>query len=646
MDVGEAVTATDTVTLADITAGRLKFKPAADANGTGYDSFTFQVQDDGGTANGGIDTDQTPNTMTIDVTSVNDAPSGTNNAVTTLEDTDYTFAAGDFGFNDTADGDALTAVYITTIPSNGTLYVDANGDGIIDAGEAVAATDTITLADITAGRLKFKPAADANGTSYDSFTFQVQDDGGTANGGVDLDQTANTLTIDVTSVNDAPAGTNNTVTTLEDTDYIFAAADFGFSDPADGDGLTAVYITTIPTNGILFVDANGDGIVDAGEAVSATDTIALADIIAGRLKFKPAPGANGFAYDSFTFQVQDDGGTANGGVDTDQSPNSMTISVTSVNNEPSGTNNTVTTLEDTDYTFAAADFGFSDVDGNALTAVVISSIPANGTLFIDANGDGNVDAGEAVSATDTVAVADITAGRLKFKPAADANGTGYDSFTFQVQDDGGTANGGVDTDQTPNTITIDVTSVNDAPAGTNNTVTTLEDIDYTFAASDFGFSDPADSDKLAAIYITTIPTNGTLYIDANADGIVDVGEIVSATDTVSLVDITAGRLKFKPAADANGTGYDSFTFQVQDDGGTANGGVDLDQTPNTLTIDVTSVNDAPSGTNTTVTTLEDTDYTFAAVDFGFSDTADGDVLTGVYITTVPSNGHFIPRREW
>ena len=44
---------------------------------------------------------------------------------------------------------------------------------------------------------------------------------------------ANTITIDVTPVNDAPAGDDNTVTTNEDTAYTFAAADFGFSDPND-----------------------------------------------------------------------------------------------------------------------------------------------------------------------------------------------------------------------------------------------------------------------------------------------------------------------------------------------------------------------------------------------------------------------------
>ncbi len=41
-------------------------------------------------------------------------------------------------------------------------------------------------------------------------------------------------------------------------------------------------------------------------------------------------------------------------------------------------------------------------------------------------------------------------------------------------DDGGTANGGVDTDPTPNTITFTVTPVNDAPTGVNDTGLTAE----------------------------------------------------------------------------------------------------------------------------------------------------------------------------
>src|SRR5207249_2421517 len=121
---------------------------------------------------------------------------------------------------------------------------------------------------------------------------------------------------------------------------------------------------------------------------------------------------------------------------------------------------------------------------NALAAVKITTLPIAGSL---------TDNGVAVTTGQSISVADINAGLLKFTPAANANGTGYASFTFQVQDDGGTANGGVDLDQSPNTMTINVTGVNDAPAGANNTITILEDHSHTFTVADFGFSDPNDS---------------------------------------------------------------------------------------------------------------------------------------------------------
>ena len=102
-----------------------------------------------------------------------------------------------------------------------------------DNGVAVAAGQFVSVADMNAGLLQFTPAAYANGADYASFTFQVQDNGGTANGSVDLDPVAKTMTVDVTSVNSAPSGTSSTVTTLENAVYAFQAADFGFSDPHD-----------------------------------------------------------------------------------------------------------------------------------------------------------------------------------------------------------------------------------------------------------------------------------------------------------------------------------------------------------------------------------------------------------------------------
>ncbi len=709
-DNGVAVTAGQFVSVADITAGKLVFTPAANANGNNYASFTFQVQDNGGTGNGGVDLDPTPNTITfnvtadvapvaqngaasgdedqvtpitgqavatdadtpanqltyslvgvnggathgavvmntdgtfsytpaanfngtdsftfrandgsvdsnsatitINVTPVNDAPSGTSATVTTNEDTGYVFGVADFGFSDPNDNPAnsLLAVKITTLPGAGTLT---------DNGVAVTAGQFVSVADITAGKLVFTPAANANGNNYAQFTFQVQDNGGTGNGGVDLDPTPKTLTVNVTPVNDAPSGTSATVTTNEDTGYVFGVADFGFSDPNDtpANSLQAVKVTTLPGAGTL---------TDNGVAVTAGQFVSVADITAGKLVFTPAANANGNNYAQFTFQVQDNGGTGNGGVDLDPTPKTLTVNVTPVNDAPSGASATVTTNEDTGYVFGVADFGFSDPNdtpANSLQAVKVTTLPGAGTL---------TDNGVAVTAGQFVSVADITAGKLVFTPAANANGNNYASFTFQVQDNGGTGNGGVDLDPTPKTLTVNVTPVNDAPSGANATVTTNEDTGYVFGVADFGFSDPNDNpaNSLQAVKVTTLPGAGTLT---------DNGVAVTAGQFVSVADITAGKLVFTPAANANGNNYASFTFQVQDNGGTGNGGVDLDPTPKTLTVNVTPVNDAPSGTSATVTTNEDTGYVFGVADFGFSDPNDtpANSLQAVKITTLPGAG--------
>src|SRR5439155_194724 len=140
-----------------------------------------------------------------------------------------------------------------------------------------------------------------------------------------------------------------------------------------------------------------------------------------------------------------------------------------------------------------------------------------------------------------------------------------------------------------------------------------EDGAHTFTALEFGFTDPTDAasaagaNALAAVKITTIPTlaSGTLTDDGVA---VTVGQFVSVAD------INAGKLVFTPAANANGLAEASFTFQVQDDGGTLNGGVDLDPSANTMTINVTSVNDAPFPTRRSSDLNEDGAQTFTALE--------------------------------
>ena len=278
----------------------------------------------------------------------------------------------------------------------------------------------------------------------------MQDDGGTANGGVDLDQSPNTITVNVTSVNDAPAGADKTVTTLEDTAYTFTAADFGFSDPNDSpaNSLLAVKISTLPTAGTL---------TDNGVAVTAGQFVSAADIAAGLLKFTPGrrcqrrSATPASPSKCRTMAARPTAASISINRPT-RSPSTSLRSTT----PPSGADNTVTTVEGTAYTFTAADFGFSDPHdspANNLLAVRISSLPTQGTL---------TDNGVAVTAGQFISAADIAAGKLKFTPAANDNGLSYASFTFQVQDDGGTANGGVNLDPIAKTMTINVTSLVDS----------------------------------------------------------------------------------------------------------------------------------------------------------------------------------------
>src|SRR5262249_58377816 len=66
-----------------VSTGNLTYPPAANANGTAH--ITVKLMDNGGTANGGVDT-SAPQTFTIDITPVNDAPSFTKGADQTLNE--------------------------------------------------------------------------------------------------------------------------------------------------------------------------------------------------------------------------------------------------------------------------------------------------------------------------------------------------------------------------------------------------------------------------------------------------------------------------------------------------------------------------------------------------------------------------------
>ena len=157
--------------------------------------MTVRIHDNGGTANGGVDTSATQ-TFTITVTAVNDVPSFVRGADQTV--------AEDSGVASVPNW----ATAISAGPANESgqavdFTVNNDNNALFSGQPAISPS----------GTLSYTPAANANGSA--TVTVLIHDDGGTANGGVDT-SVAQTFTITVTEVNDAPDAANDTATVAED----------------------------------------------------------------------------------------------------------------------------------------------------------------------------------------------------------------------------------------------------------------------------------------------------------------------------------------------------------------------------------------------------------------------------------------------
>lgn len=119
-----------------------------------------------------------------------------------------------------------------------------------------------------------------------------------------------------------------------------------------------------------------------------------------------------------------------------------------INSAPTGADATFIVNESSTFTFSAANFGFSDMNDMLLhnfLGVYIDTLPGAGVLLLNGN---------AVTAGQFIAVADIP--NLTYTAPAYTFGMTMPTFNFRVKDDGGTANGGIDTDPIANTITFNI----------------------------------------------------------------------------------------------------------------------------------------------------------------------------------------------
>jgi len=603
------------ITLAQLNGGELTFVPTLGTGNTAP-TFTFQVHDNGGVLNSGVDTDQSPNTFTITITPSDIAPvvdlNGTNDAgndyasayteggaAAVIADTDVLITDADAGdqvegatitITDAIAGDQLTIV--GALP--GAIMAVGGGTATITlSGTGSQAEYQQALTQIRYSSTSDNPTAAGTDGSR-SVTVTVTDG--------DLSSVARTTTVTVTGVNDAPVNVVGApAATNEDTSVVLSG--ISVSDADIDPATTPISVGLSVDHGTLVIRTDVAGGITGANIVAGangTDTIvviATQDQInatlanATGLTYTPAADYNGA--DDLTVITNDLGanGTDPGGPDpsSEQDTDIKVINIAAISDAPNGGDRNLGLQEDATHVFAAFDFDFTDPkDGDDFAAVYFASAPTGGKIYLDTDGPGG-NAPVELTYPATVPLSEITAGHLTFVPTLNSNGNGAAVIMHQVIDDGSNVPPNQNMDQSAGTLTFDITAVNDPPAGADATITGNEDAFRLLAQADFGFTDVDTGDAFSAVTITGV-TGGKLYFDSDGPGGADPVEVLTFPQTYTAADLSGGKVLYKGNLNLNGTGVGTISFQVIDNSGAVN---NTDPSANTLSVNLNPINDHP-----------------------------------------------------
>ena len=433
--------------------GTLSFTPAP--NAAGQSEVTIVATDNGGNANGGNNS-SVPYVVTITLTEVNDPPSfAAGSDISVAEDPGQQSIAG-WATNISAGPPSESGQTLT-------FNVSATNPALFAAQPAVRA----------GGRLTFTPAENAIGSS--TININLSDNGGTANGGNNTSPTQS-FTITVNPVNDAPTFTPGaSPSILEDAgpQTLVGWATNISPGPPDEAGQSVTLSIQNTTNQGLF-----------SQLPSITNN--------GTLSFGAAPDAQGTS--DITVIATD-----NGGVNNTSTPYVFTLTVNGVNDPPSFTKGEDITVNEGagNQVFpnwaTAISAGPPNENNQNLTFNVVAANPA---LFVTQ---------PAISAN----------GRLTFNPASEASGT--TNVTVRLADNGGTANGGINT-SAPQTFSITIQVVNDPPVSSGiPDQNVLEDAPNTTINLNTYFDDQESPDDQLT-YALVANTNAALFSSTGVSG--------------------------------------------------------------------------------------------------------------------------------
>ncbi len=269
---------------------------------------------------------------------------------------------------------------------------------------------------------------------------------------------------------------------------------------------------------LVSVDVLGNDTDAEGDSLSVTSCGAASNgnVVQNGNNCDYTPNQDYNGSDSFTYDISD----GNGGSDT----GTVNVTVNAINDVPAAADNNSNVNEDSSVSVDVL-AGDSDADGDNLT-VTSCGAASNGNVVQNGN---NCD----------------------YTPDADYNGA--DSYTYSISD----GNGGTDSA----TVNVTVASVNDQPSMTlsANTHVALSDIGNNpseLVACQFNFGPANESGQTVSDMVVGIQS--------------DVDGILNSVDVDN-----NGNISYSFTGQ---TGVAQVTVALQDDGGTANGGVDTSQT--------------------------------------------------------------------
>ncbi|RKZ55185.1 MAG: hypothetical protein DRQ44_18120, partial [Gammaproteobacteria bacterium] len=419
----------ETFTQQDIIDGNVSY--SHDGTNTTSDSFSYSVADPVGNT-------LAAQTFSITVTAAdNDTATVVNQSVTVAEGaSNVVLTAADISSTDLDTTDA-TLIYTVGNVSNGSLSINGSA-------WAAGTNETFTQQDIIDGNVSY--SHDGTETISDSFSYSVADAAGNT-------LAAQTFSITVTAVNDAPVITANTNTIVDEGNTVNIDLVANYTDVDNAVNLNGVNIINPPANGGIVLYANGtvDYIHDGSETIS----------------------------DSFSYTVTDiDGGVSNIAI--------VNITINPVNDTPTTTGIIdVSVAEDSASTSIDLNAAFNDTDN-----------PDSDLTY-------SITGNTGIGLFSSTAVNAVT-GELELYYAADMNGSSQ--ISVRATD--------LDGEFVESLFTVTVTPVNDAPVLVNNSgVTVLGTNTTVISSAELSVDDTEDDNGTIVYTITALPVNGFLTLN-------------------------------------------------------------------------------------------------------------------------------------